>query len=154
MQIAKAAIAPLGQQHALAEFGHVGDHGFAVLVQHLGANRHAQHDIVAILAGARLPHAGAAIACKEMLLIAKIDQRVQPVHGLDPDIATTPAIAAIGAAIFDIFLAPEADAAIAASTGAYRYLGQIEKFHYGPLCPNCISEGAGSFNHPRRAIHV
>jgi hypothetical protein len=45
-----------------------------------------------------------------MLLVAEIDQRVQPVHRLGPDIAAAPAIAAIGPAMLDELLAAETHA--------------------------------------------
>ena len=81
--------------------------------------------LVSVCAGALRPHAVLARAGKEMLLEPKIDQRVQPAHGLGPDIAATTAIAAVRAAIFDEFLAPERDAARAAPAGANIYLCQV-----------------------------
>ena len=107
MQVAETAIAALGQQHALAGRRQVGDHGFLILFEDLGPDRHAQDDIVARGPGALRAHAMLAGPGKEMLLKAEIDQRVQPLDRLGPDIAATPAIAAIGAAIFDEFLAAE-----------------------------------------------
>ncbi len=65
----------------------------------------------------------------EMLRIAKVDQRVEALNRLEDDIAALPAIAAVGAAIFDIFLAPEADPA---GTAAARFeidLSLVEKMH-------------------------
>ena len=46
----------------------------------------------------------------EMLLIAEIDQGVEIGHAFDDDIAAAAAVAAVGPAEFDIFLAPEAAA--------------------------------------------
>ena len=47
----------------------------------------------------------------------------------DAHVAAASAIAAIGAAIFDELLAPEADSARAARTGPDIDLGEIEEFH-------------------------
>jgi hypothetical protein len=73
-----------------------------------------------------------------MLLIAEIDQRVQPVDRLGPDIAAAAAIAAIGPAMLDEFLAAEADRTAAAAAGAQVDLRKIEKLHgvtRGPAPP-------------------
>lgn len=67
-------------------------------------------------AGAVAAHAVRADGGLEMLLKAEIDQRVQPVDGLDPDVAASAAIAAVGSTELDEFLAPEGDAARAAVT--------------------------------------
>ena len=129
VQVAEAAIAAARQQVGFAQLGQVGDDGVLVFLEDLGPYRHAQHDIGAILAGALVAHAGLAVPGEEMLLVAKVDQRVQPVHHLDDDVAATPAIAAIGAAIFDEFLAPEGDAAAAPRAGADMDFGKVEEFH-------------------------
>ena len=134
MEIAKAAIAALGQKDPLADLGDIGDDGFLIFLEDFGAHRHAQHDIIAILACALLAHAGLAAAREEMLLVAEIDQRVQTVNRFGPDIAAAPAIAAIGAAIFDVFFTPEADAARATAARTDIDLGEIEKFHVITLC--------------------
>ena len=57
---------------------------------------------VAIAAAA--VHAGLRL---EMLLVAIVDQRVEAVDALDPDVAAAAAIAAVRAAELDEFLAPE-----------------------------------------------
>ncbi len=60
MRVAEAAVAALGQHHALADLGEVGEQGLVVLVENLGADRHLEHDIVAAGAVAVLAHAVAA----------------------------------------------------------------------------------------------
>ena len=110
MEVAEAAVAALGEENALADLGHVGEDGLLVLVEDFGADGHAEHDIVAVLAGALAAHAVLAVLGEEVLLVAKIDERVQPVDRLGPDIAAPPAVAAVGAAVFDELLAAEADA--------------------------------------------
>ncbi len=52
--------------------------------------------------------------CAEMLRVAEVDQRIEPGDGFEHDVAALATIAAVGAAIFDIFFAPETDGAGAA----------------------------------------
>ena len=58
------------------------------------------------------PDAGLAVLGEEVLLVAVVDQRVQPVDRLGPDVAALAAVAAVRAAELDELLAPEADAAV------------------------------------------
>ena len=51
-------------------------------------------------------HAGLGL---EMLLVAKVDQRVETVGAFDHDVAAAPAVAAVRTAELDEFLAPERD---------------------------------------------
>ena len=60
--------------------------------------------------------AGLAVAGEEMLLVAIVDQGVQPLDRLGPDIAAPAPVPAIGAAVFDELLAPERHAAGPAAT--------------------------------------
>src|SRR6266700_6155695 len=105
MRVAKAAIAALRQHVSLAELGEVMDQGFAVLVEDLGADRNLQHDRLAIGTMAVLAHAIGALLCLEVLLIAIIDQGVEPVGDFDDDVAAAAAIAAARPAELDILLA-------------------------------------------------
>ena len=57
MGVAEAAVAAPREEHALADLGHVGDQRLAVLGEDLGADRHLQHDVLALGAGAVLAHA-------------------------------------------------------------------------------------------------
>ncbi len=65
-----------------------------------------------------------------MLLVAVVDQRIEAVDGDRDHIAAIAAVAAVGTAIFDKFLAPERHAAIAAVAGANIDLGLVEEFHW------------------------
>src|SRR5262245_15466156 len=129
MRIAEAAIAAFGYRGTLAHFGEIGDERLAVFFIDLSADRHFENDILAIGAGAVLAHPVAAALRLEVLLIAVIDQRIEPVHGLDDHVATFSAIAAVRTAELDEFLAPERHAAIAARAGQYVNLGFVEEFH-------------------------
>jgi hypothetical protein len=58
-----------------------------------------------------------------VLLITIIDERVEPLDRFRPDIATAAAIAAVGAAEFDEFLAAKGDRAVAAIAGTDLEIG-------------------------------
>ncbi len=64
-----------------------------------------------------------------MLLIAIIDQRVEAIDAVRDHIAAAAAVAAVGAAELDVFLAPERQRSSAAGTGFYVDFGLIEEFH-------------------------
>ena len=76
-----------------------------------------------------LAHAAAAVLGGEVLLVAIVDQGVETVDRLHNHVAAVAAIAAVRAAIFDEFLAPERHAAVAAVAGADIDLGFVEEFH-------------------------
>ena len=107
IEIAKTSIAALGNHHLLPDLCQIKQNGFTIFIHNLRANGHFERDIIAIFARALPSHAVLAILGKEMLLVAKIDQCVETGHGLDDHIASPPAIAAIGAAKFDVFLPAE-----------------------------------------------
>ena len=129
MRVAKTAITAFGQHEAFAERGKIVDQRLAVLVEDLRADRHLEHDGLAIGAVAVLAHAVGALRRLEMLLVAIVDQRVEPVGDLDNDVAAAPAIAAAWPAELDILLAPKRHAPVAAVAGADIDLGFIEEFH-------------------------
>src|SRR4051812_7560135 len=131
MRVAETAIAALGEHETFADLREIMDQRLAVLVENLRADRHLEHHRLAVGAVAVLAHAVGALRRLEVLLVAIIDQRVQPVGDLDDDVAAAPALAAAGPAELDILLAPERDAAIAAIAGADIDLGFIEEFHGG-----------------------
>src|SRR5215831_12650150 len=126
MRIAEAAIAAFGEDEFLAELGEIVDQRLAVLVEHLRADRHLQHDRLAVGAMAVLAHAVDAALGLEVLLIAVVDQRVQPVDNLDDDVATAAAIAARRSAELDELLAAKRNAAVAAVAGPDIDLSFIE----------------------------
>ena len=92
-------------------------------------DRHLQHDRLAVGAVAILAHAVLALRGLEVLLVAIVDQRVQPVDDLDDHVAAAAAIAAGGPAELDELLAAERHAAVTAVAGADIDLGLVEEFH-------------------------
>ena len=87
MQVAVAAVAALGQHDALADLGEVDQQGLVVLGEDLGAARQAQHDVLAGAAGALAAHAVMAGLGLEVLGVAVVDQRVQPIDAFEDDVA-------------------------------------------------------------------
>src|SRR5206468_4471705 len=92
----------------------IGKQRFAVLVKDLRACGNFENGVGAAPARAVLAHAVHADLSLEMLLVAKIDKRIEAFGAFDDDIAAAPAIAAVRAAEFDEFLAAERDASGAA----------------------------------------
>src|SRR5262245_35744863 len=127
MRVAESAVATLGDDDTLADFGEVSEQRLVVFVKNLRSRRYAQNDIRAAGAGAILAHAMTAGLGLEMLLIAIVDQRVQAVDALNDHIATAAAVAAIRSAEFDEFLAAKRDATGAAAAGQNINLGLVEK---------------------------
>src|SRR5438093_561522 len=129
MRVAEAAIAAFGEHEFFAELGEVMDQRFAVLIKNLRADRHFQHDRFAVGTMAILAHAIGALRRLEVLLVAIVDQRVQPVDHLDDDVAATAAIAAGWAAELDVLLAAERHAAVTTVAGADIDLCLVKAFH-------------------------
>src|SRR5690606_25473473 len=118
-----------------------------VLGEDLRAGGHLQCHVGALGPGLVAAHAVNAGLGAEMLLVAVVDQRVETIHCLNPDIAAAAAVAAVGTAEFDEFLAPKRHRAGAAVARADIDFRLIEKFHridsrvvylmeavYAPVC--------------------
>ena len=127
--IAPAAVAAAQQPLAHADRIHVEQDGFLVLVQHLGTDRYLEHHILALAAVHLAALAEMAGLGLEMLLVTIVDQGVQPLDRLDPDIAAAAAVAAVGPAVLDIFLPPERDRPAAPVARADVDLALVEEFH-------------------------
>src|SRR4029079_5066624 len=109
MGVAETAIAAFGEHEFFAKRGEVVDQRLAILVENLRADRHLEHDRFAVGAMAFLAHAVGALLRLEVLLVAIVDQRVQPIDHFDDDIAATAAIAAAWSTELDELLAAERD---------------------------------------------
>jgi hypothetical protein len=127
--VSKTAIATLGQPHPHAELVEVGQQGLAVLLEHLSARGDLEDHVLAIAAVTVAAHAVMAGAGLEVLLVAKVDQGVQPFDRLDPHIAAPAAVAAVGSTVLDELLAPKRHGARAAVAGADIDLALVEEFH-------------------------
>src|SRR5688572_16567053 len=116
MRIAEAAVAALGEQRAIAHLRQVGEQRLLVFGVDLRAGGHLDDAILAVGAGAVLTSAIAALLRLEVLLVAVVDERVEIVDALRPNVAALAAVAAVGAAEFDELLAPERQRAVTAGT--------------------------------------
>ena len=125
MQIAKAAIATLGQKDPLAHHSQIGDHRLFVFIKKFRADRHPQHNLGAIRPSTLFAHARRAIFGEKMLLIAKIDQGVEPLDRLGPDRAAIATVAAVRTAVFKMLFAQETHGPPATGTGSNMDFGQI-----------------------------
>src|SRR5262245_2489096 len=131
VRVAEAAVAAFGEHRALAHLGEIGEQRLTVLLVDLGADRNLHHNVGAVRAMAILAHAATAVLGGVVLLIAVVDQRVEALDGERHHVATLAAVAAVGPAELDEFLAPERHAAVPAVTGADVDLGFVEEFHDG-----------------------
>src|SRR5690606_2694665 len=129
MLIAEAAIAAGRQTETLTRHREVADQRLVVILIDLRSYRHLQRDIGTLPAGHVAAHAVHACLRLEVLLVAIIDQRIQSLDGLHPDVAAASAIAPIGTTELDELLAAERHRAGAAVTGADIDLGLVEEFH-------------------------
>ena len=91
----KPPLPPSARRSRCPSLREIGDQRLVVLGKNLRADGDAKHDIRAFRAGHVAAHAVAAGLRLEVLPVAVVDQRVQPVDRLRPDIAAAPAVAAV-----------------------------------------------------------
>src|SRR3546814_6326165 len=96
---------------------------------YLGSHGNLDDEIPAACSSEVLASAWRAAARLEMLGIAEIDKGIQPFDRFKDDIAALAAVTAVGAAIFNIFFAPETHRARATCARADEYLGLIQEMH-------------------------
>jgi hypothetical protein len=123
--VAETAIAALGEHHTLADVREVREQGLAILLVDLGTGGHLKHDIGPVGAVTVLAHATVAALGPEVLLVAVVDERVQPVDGLGDHIAALSAVTTVRPSELDELLPPERHAAVAAVSGANVDLGFV-----------------------------
>src|SRR3984885_7789597 len=107
----------------------IGDERLPVFLIDDGSDRHAHDGVVAVRASHIAAHAALAVLRLHMLLKAVVDQRVEILDRLGPDIAAATAIPTIPSAEPDELFAPERHAAIPALAARDVDLCGIEKFH-------------------------
>ncbi|OPZ01076.1 MAG: hypothetical protein BWZ09_02808 [Alphaproteobacteria bacterium ADurb.BinA305] len=113
-RVAETMETALRHQQALAGPGQVADDLAGVLVEHRGAHRDRQHQVVAALAGAVGARARLAAVGAKVPRVAVVDHGVQRDVGLEENAAAVTAVAAVGAAEGHVLLAAKAHAAVAA----------------------------------------
>ena len=129
MDVAKAALAALGDLHSLAVMRQIGDDLLGVYVGDHRPDRNAHNDILAPPAVAAGRRAILATLGNELAGITVFDQRVDVAIGDHLHAATTSAITAIRTAFRLVFLPPERDDAIAAVAGGDVNLRLVDEFH-------------------------
>ena len=105
------------------------DEQLAVLAEDLGAHRDPQGRVRAIVAVAVAAHAMDAGLGLEMLVVAEVDQGVQALDRLDPDVAAPATVTAVRATVLNVFLPPERHGPAAAVSGPDVDLAFVEEFH-------------------------
>ena len=129
VRIAEAAVAAAGEPHAVAGLHDLGEQRLLVLGNTCVPGGTAITASLPDGPDAVLPHAAAAALGLEVLAVAVVDQRVEVGDALHPHVAALAAVAAVGAAELDEFLAPERDAAGPACARGDIDLGLVEEFH-------------------------
>src|SRR5437016_1081191 len=104
MLVAESAVSAPQQHDPLLWAGQVGQHALPVVVEDLCADRHRQHEVATIGAGAVRAGAAAPVLRPKMLPITIVDQRVQIIGGLKDDVAALAAVTAVRSAELDEFL--------------------------------------------------
>src|SRR6185437_3680303 len=127
--VAESPVTPPQQRDPLPCHIQIGQHRLPVVGEHLGAERHLDHDVLRAGAGPVRAGAVAALRGAEVLRVAEVDQGVQVLRGLEDDVAALAAVAAVRSAELDELLPPERDHAIAAIPGAQIDLGLVKEFH-------------------------
>ena len=117
----------------------VGDHFVAGGIDDDGADRHAQHDVLARLAVAIRGAAVLAALGEEFARVAVVDQGVDVAVGDHDHAAALAAIATVRAALGDVFLAAERNHAVAAVAGGHVDLGFVDEFHFCALVQGRLS---------------
>src|SRR5690606_602847 len=98
-------------------------------IDHHGADRDGDGEILAGLAIHLPAHAVLPALGAEHPLVAEVDQGVEVLVGNDPDAAAIAAVAAIGATQRDELLAPETDATVAAVACDDLDFGFVDELH-------------------------
>ncbi|MNZ94168.1 hypothetical protein D3C78_1132690 [compost metagenome] len=115
--VAQAVPAALDHHQLLAWLDQVADDFLGGRVDHRGADRHAQDQVVALLAGAVGAAAVGAALGLEMTGVTVVDQGVEVVVGNHVHGAAVATVTAVGTTVLDEFFAAEAHATVTAITG-------------------------------------
>src|SRR6185312_1478544 len=129
VEVAEPAIAAREQYDTLARTGQIGEHDLLAVIEDFGADRHAQHQLLAVCAGTLAAGAAAPVLGAEMLPVAIVDEGVEIVLGDDDDVSALAAVAAVRAAELDELLAAKAHRAAPAIAALQVDFALVEKFH-------------------------
>ena len=138
--VAPAASAALAEDE-IGGVGHILDELVRFRVAHDGAARHADREILALLAELARALTVHAVVGDVFALVAKVHQRGHVVVDNEDDVAAVAAVAAVGAARGDVLFAVERHRAIAALARAAEDARLINKrcCHVGTSLNSCYS---------------
>ena len=140
--IAETAVAAFGDHDDLAGCQQLVQHIVGFGVNHHGADRHFQNDVVT----GRAEHVRTHTVFAPFSFVAArktvVNERIQTGIGHGIYIAAATAVTAVGAAEFFVFFVPERDAAIPAVTGDDVNKGFVNKFHDSILNNKAPASGA------------
>src|SRR5690554_2466061 len=124
----------LSHLQALTYASQVAKHLVGIDINHCGANRHRQYEILTLGSGAITPRtlltAWRYFLALNLIINQRINQTPPPkLHG-----ATNPATAPIRAALGTVLFTPETEEAIPAVTGFNDDCGFVYEFHESTLC--------------------
>ena len=133
MGVAQAVPAALGDHQLLPRRDQVTDHFLGGGVDHRGADRHAQEQVLALLSGAVGAAAIGAALGLVVTGVTVVDQGVEVFVGDHVDRPTITTVAPVGATVLDELLTTEAHAPITAVAGfdPNRYF--VNKLHKNRL---------------------
>ena len=124
--VAPAAVAAPAQDEGLI-VGHIPNDLLGLGIPDDGAPGDLDDQGCAVLAGAVLACAVAAVFCHVLALVAEVHQGGHAGVGLDDDVAAPAAVTAVGTAVGDILFPVEGHRAVAAGTGTNQDAGGINK---------------------------
>ena len=129
MSPAAAAVAAFGNHIKLTGLNHVDNYRFAVIGNDLRPDRNLDDNVVAFGSGLIRTHAVLTARRLKVLVIAKVDQRIQILNRFKINAAAFAAVTAVRAAELNILLAAERNAACTAVAGFHIYFCLIQKLH-------------------------
>ncbi len=132
MPVAASAFAAAGDDHAFFRRIEIGQEQLMIRVENQSAGRDVNDQIVAAESGHFFAHAGLAAFGLPMMPAGEIEQGILIRIGDENDAAAVAAVAAVGAALGDVFLAPEGDASVPAVAGFNLNDGFIDE-HIGHI---------------------
>ncbi len=125
--VAAPTTAAVGNHDALIRLAEVVDQLAGLFAPHGGADRHLEHDVLALAAGTVGAFAMPAALGLVLRVVPEVNQGVVPLARLHNDVAAATAVAAGRAALGNELFPAEGHAAITAVTGFYSNSGFIDK---------------------------
>ena len=132
VHVAEAASAAFRQHPPAAVLAQVGDHLGGLRIADQRSRGHLQHHLRRCMAVLIATAAGLAVPCPVLALEAEVEQRGEPLIGLEDDVAAVAAVAARGTPARDELLAAEGHRAGAPVAGLHQNLRFVDELHGVP----------------------